>query len=150
MDQHRSSTSRSARRWSALLPLVLLSAAPLPAHAAATVTVQVDAASAYARSTPSVGEATTTGVGDAVTIKLAVAEGRVSRKVDLPLVDGLIVDGAGQQPAGETSTIVIFFVTPKRAGDVTIPAFDFNTDDGQSLHVEPIKLHVIGKGPNRT
>ena len=72
------------------------------------------------------------------TIVLAITGAKVST-VSLPSVSGLTLNGTGNNPARHEYN---FFVTPTKPGDVTIPAFDIKTDDGQALHVDAITLHA--------
>ena len=80
-------------------------------------------------------------VGDVLTIVLTVTNGKISQAIRLPDVDGLAVNGSGTNPLADSEDFT-FFVTPTRAGDITIPAFDIRTDDGETLEVNPIILHV--------
>jgi hypothetical protein len=77
-------------------------------------------------------------VGVPTTIVLAITGAKVSA-VNLPSVSGLTLNGSGTNPARHEYN---FFVTPTRAGDITISAFDIKSDDGQTLHVEAITLHA--------
>jgi hypothetical protein len=81
------------------------------------------------------------GVGSATTIQLTISNGKVSKPVQLPAVDGLTLNGTGTNPQPHSFALT-FFVTPAHAGDFTIPAFDIQTDAGETLHVNPIVLHV--------
>ena len=83
-------------------------------------------------------------VGDVLTIVLTVTNGKISQPIQLPSVDGLAVNGSGTNP-GTNSEELTFFVTPTRGGDITIPAFTIQTDDGETLEVNPIILHVTGQ-----
>jgi hypothetical protein len=80
-------------------------------------------------------------VGAATTIQLTISNGKVSKPVQLPAVDGLTLNGSGTNPQPHSFALT-FFVTPAHAGDITIPAFDIQTDAGETLHVNPIVLHV--------
>lgn len=80
-------------------------------------------------------------VGTPVTIVLTVKNAKVDA-IKLPHVDGLELNGSGTNP-GSSSEDFTFFLTPKHAGNFTIPAFDIHTADGQTLHVQAIKLHVV-------
>jgi hypothetical protein len=78
-------------------------------------------------------------VGVPTTIVLAITGAKVSA-VNLPSVSGLTLNGSGNNPARHEYN---FFVTPTRAGDITIPAFDIKTGDAQVLHVDAIALHAL-------
>jgi len=114
------------RRLFSLAFILLCSATG--AFAAGSVSVQTNATD---------GEV---AVNQPVTITLTVSDAQVS-EVKLPYVDGLVQNSSGTnlQSGHEDFT---FLVTPSRAGDFTIPGFDLLSDDGQTLHVPPIKLHA--------
>jgi BatD DUF11 like domain len=112
-----------------------------PALAAATVSVQVLGLDAPGGGPPPPG-GTRVNARVPATITLTVKNGKVSQAIQLPLVDGLVLNGSGANP-GVHSQDFNFFVTPTQPGDYTIPAFDIRTDDGQTLHVAAIKLHAI-------
>ena len=60
---------------------------------------------------------------------------------------GLVLSGSGWQPGLSKNVIEYnFILTPSRTGDFTVPAFDIRTDDGQTLHVGPIKFHAQPSG----
>jgi hypothetical protein len=75
-------------------------------------------------------------VGQPITLTLTIKSGSVTN-ITLPKVDGLTLNGSGTNPPDFN-----FFITPTRAGDFTIPAFDIRTDDGQTIHVNAVKFHV--------
>jgi uncharacterized protein (DUF58 family) len=110
----------------ALAVTAALFAASGPAFAAGAVKVSVlpDAAKAV--------------VGTPTTIIIAITGAKVSA-VSLPSVNGLTLNGSGNNPQRHEYN---FFLTPTRAGDITIPAFDIKTDDDQTLHVDAITLHA--------
>ena len=114
-----------------------------PAFAAATVTVSVDEGGMR----DSTGKAVYRMSVDApTTVKLTVTDGKVSQPIAWPKVDGLVLSGSGWQPGlAKNVTEYNFFLTPTRAGDFTVPAFDFRTDDGQTLHVGPLKIHAVAQ-----
>jgi hypothetical protein len=82
--------------------------------------------------------------GQPVTITLSGPVGKPG-EFSLPHVDGLTVNGSGADPNTKPPSYN-FFVTPARAGDFTIPAFDIHSDDGQTFHVQALKLHVVSGG----
>jgi hypothetical protein len=83
-------------------------------------------------------------VGVPVTITLSGPVGKPG-EFKLPDVDGLTVNGTGADPNTHPPSYN-FFVTPAHAGDFTIPAFDIHSDDGQTFHVQALKLHVARGG----
>ena len=82
-------------------------------------------------------------VGVPVTVVITIKGAKVD-KVDLPTVDGLTLNGSGENPYGGKLDFT-FFLTPSHAGDYTIPAFDVKTVDGQTLHVDAIKFHAAAQ-----
>ena len=122
-----------------LLCPALIAGAAFPALAAATITQQVDPIEA--------------NIGDQVVITLTLQGGTVGN-LQLPPVDGLQI--VGTQSA---TNIVIsngglsrnlsmkFAVVPSRVGDIVIPAFDVQTQEGEVLHVKAMKIHVLGDAP---
>jgi len=93
-------------------------------------------------------------VGDEVTVTLTIQGGGASN-IELPPVDGLQVVGNNSSTnvtftngAFSSSISQSFILVPSRAGNFTIPAFDIHTQDGQVLHVQPMKLHVLSGGNN--
>jgi BatD DUF11 like domain len=122
-----------------LVLLVLLLLAPAaPALAAAALTVQMETYGG-----PELGNGVDTTVGQTYTLQLILRNGKVSKAITLPSVDGLTLSGTGTQPWAPSSISYNFFITPSRAGDFTIPAFDIRTDAGETLHVDAIKFHAI-------
>jgi hypothetical protein len=108
----------------------------LPCLGAATVKQQIDP--------PEVN------VGDDVTVMIQVQNGAVT-SIRLPSVDGLQLIGTNtmtnfvlENGAFSSMTRYIFGLRAVRPGDFTIPAFDLHTQDGQILHVQAMKLHVLG------
>jgi hypothetical protein len=77
--------------------------------------------------------------GETLTLGLTIKHTRMSNPFSLPRTPGLVVNGSGSDPH---SGNYYFFVTPSRAGDYVIPAFDIHTDSGQVLHVNALRLHV--------
>lgn len=132
---------RARPRRMFLLALVLVSMAA-PVLAAASLTVQI-MGSGYTAGGQAPQDGAKIGAGETVTIMLTVTNGKVSQAIRLPHVDGLVVNGSGTNPGAHSESFT-FFVTPTRAGDITIPAFDIRTDEGQTLHVNAIKLRVAG------
>jgi hypothetical protein len=82
--------------------------------------------------------------GVPVTITLKGPVGKPG-EFNLPSVDGLTVNGTGDDPNTSPPSYE-FFVTPAHAGDFTIPAFYLHSDDGQTFHVEALTLHVTSGG----
>jgi hypothetical protein len=80
--------------------------------------------------------------GVPVTIVLSGPVGKPG-EFSLPRVDGLTVNGSGADPYTKPPSYN-FFVTPAHVGDFTIPAFDIHSDDGQTFHVQALKLHATG------
>jgi len=138
MNLHRASVDRRELWRGALLALAFVLMAA-PAFAAASVTVRVDQGG-HMKSNLSVY---TMWVDVASTIELVVANAKVSQPIAWPKVEGLTLNGTGNDPHTNTFT---FFLTPSRVGDFTVPAFDIRTDDGQTLHVGPIKFHAVPHG----
>jgi hypothetical protein len=142
---HRDRASMRRREFwrGALIALALVFAAA-PAFAAASLTVSVDEGGMSLSSGKAVYAMQ---VEVQTTVKLTVTNGRVSQPISWPKVDGLVLNGSGQQPGlSKNVTEYNFFLTPSRAGDFTVPAFDIRTDDGQTLHVGPIKFHAAPHG----
>jgi len=81
--------------------------------------------------------------GQPVTITLNGPVGKPG-EFSLPRVDGLTVNGSGADPYTKPPSYN-FFVTPAHAGDFTIPAFDIHSDDGQTFHVQALKLHATSE-----
>ena len=71
------------------------------------------------------------------TIAIAIGGAIVTGQVFLPSVSGLIQHGASGTP-GKIATYA-FYVTPARAGEITIPGFDIDAS-GQTIHVPRIRL----------
>jgi BatD DUF11 like domain len=124
------------RSWRGALLVLASVFFATPAFAAASVTVQVDEGGLHMSSGKAVYAAQVQGT---TTVALIVKNGKVSQPIQWPKTDGLPVTGSGYDPHTNTFT---FFLTPQRAGDFTVPAFDFRTDDGQTLHVGPLKFHA--------
>ncbi|HEV3272146.1 MAG TPA: hypothetical protein VGZ93_08200 [Candidatus Methylacidiphilales bacterium] len=83
-------------------------------------------------------------VGVPVTVTLSGPVGNPG-DFSLPYVDGLTVTGSGADPNTKPPSYN-FFVTPAHAGDFTIPAFYIHSKDGQTFHVQALKLHVTSGG----
>lgn len=111
-----------------------------PANAATSLAVRVDPGGGYR--TPSAGNAITARVDVLINIELTVTNGKVSKPIEFPSVDGIRLSGSGNNPKSG-SLIFYFFLTPTRTGDFTIRPFDIRTDEGRILHVDAIKFHVI-------
>ena len=106
--------------------------------ALATITQQIDPAEA--------------NVGDPVMVTLTITGGTIGG-VQFPEVDGLSHGGtsmqikSGDEDGGtETSVALNFALIPTRPGDFTLPAFDIHTQEGETLHVKAMKLHVVAVG----
>jgi type 1 fimbria pilin len=74
--------------------------------------------------------------GQPVTMTITITQGTV-KEIKLPQVRGLTLNGSGKDRSEYT-----FFLTPAKAGDYTIPAFDVVTENGKTIHVNSVKLHV--------
>ena len=133
---HHANVGRRQWWWGALLSLVLVVAAA-PAFAAASVSVSVGEGGMQMSSGKAVYAMQVDGT---TTVELVVTNAKVSQPISWPKVDGLTLNGSGSDPHRNAFS---FFLTPTRAGDFTVPAFDFRTDDGQTLHVGPIKFHTV-------
>src|SRR5579872_3535992 len=118
--------------WRGALVALALAVVAAPAFAAASVTVNVDEGDMQMSSGKAVYAMQVDGT---TTVELVVANAKVSRPISWPKVDGLTLSGSGFNPYRNTFS---FFLTPTRPGDFTVPAFDFRTDDGQTLHVGPL------------
>jgi hypothetical protein len=91
-------------------------------------------------------------VGDQVIVTITVQNGSMDN-LRLPPVDGLQVAGTRSATnitfsngSLSRSTSFNFALVPSRAGDFTLPAFEIHTQEGDVLHVKPMKLHVLGTG----
>jgi hypothetical protein len=122
----------AAFRLAALLPLSAISG-----FAAAVLTQQIDPPE--------------TNVGDPVIVTLTIAGGTIGG-IQLPHVAGLEAGGTSFQIKSSdndngsftTSVALNISLIPTRPGDFTIPAFDIRTQEGDVLHVKPMKLRVLG------
>lgn len=128
--------STGTRRLACIALLTALATAP--AFAAATLRQQIDPPEA--------------SVGDQVTISYTLQNGN-NVNFNLPPVDGLQVAGAGTQSqiainnmTVTSSFVKTFIVVPTKPGNLTIPAFDITMPDGQVLHTQAMKLHVVTAG----
>jgi hypothetical protein len=131
----------SGKGWRSVAALVaMLLCATTSCFAAAALTQKIDP--------PEVN------IGDPVIVTLSVQNGSLGQ-VQLPTVDGLEVNGTNMtmssvfENGSLSSTYTLnFSVTPTKAGDITIPAFDVPTQEGETLHVHAMKLHVLSTGSN--
>ena len=112
-----------------------------PIFAAATLTQTIDPPEA--------------NVGDEVSVTLTIQGGGMGDSAELPQVDGLQNSGSSStmsfsfnSATGSLNSAVTqtFVLIPQRPGDFTIPAFDIQTRNGQTLHARAMKLHVLGNG----
>lgn len=117
---------------------VFLALSTISCLALATITQQIDPHEA--------------NVGDPVMVTLTITGGTVGG-VQFPEVDGLSHGGtrmqikSGDDNGGtETAVEIAFALIPTRPGDFTLPAFEIHTQEGETLHVKPMKLHVIANG----
>ena len=127
----------------ALAPIVLLALAATPAWAAsqaASLDVRI-MGNGYDESGPNKHD-DVIALGQTITIVLEIRGAMVGQPAALPQVSGLTFNGSGSDPFGKPPTLN-YFVTASRLGDVTIPAFDVRTKDGQNLRAGPILLHVV-------
>ena len=90
-------------------------------------------------------------VGDEITVTITINNGG-NADIQLPHVDGLQVTGTSTSTqlmfnngAFTSALSQVFTVVAERPGDFTIPAFDLNVQ-GQTLHVQAMKLHVSNNG----
>jgi len=120
------------RLWRGVLLALAFALVAVPALAAASVAVTIDGH-------PKRSDPVRAIVDGTYTIVLTVTNGKVTKPIPWPEADGLRLSGSGFNPHTNGFS---FFITPLRPGDFTVPAFDFSTDDGQMLHVDPIKFHV--------
>ena len=126
----------------ALAAAALFSLTLASCPAAATLTQQIDP--------PEVN------VGDQVVITLTVQNGSMDN-LQLPPVDGLQVVGTRSATnitvvngTLSKATSFNFAVIARHPGDLTIPAFELRTQEGDLLHARPMKLHVLGNGSPST
>ncbi|HUB66155.1 MAG TPA: BatD family protein [Candidatus Methylacidiphilales bacterium] len=91
-------------------------------------------------------------LGDSANVTITVQNGNIP-EIHLPNVEGLEIAGQSTQSgitivngSMTSSMSVTFAIQPTRAGNFTIPAFDVTTQDGIKLHVQEMKLHVLGSG----
>jgi TPR repeat protein len=91
-------------------------------------------------------------LGDTAKISITVKDGGWTRLLQLPKVDALTIIRLGQEEIEGTAEhpIVIsrFSAVPTHTGDFTIPGFDVKTQTNETLHVQPITLHVLDPGQN--
>jgi hypothetical protein len=113
---------------------LLLAASALPSYAASTLKQEIDP--------PQVS------VGDPVIVTLTLTGGTIGG-IQFPPVDGLQAGGTSFQIKSSdengtftTSVALSISLIPTRAGDFTIPAFDIRTQEGETVHVKAMKLHV--------
>jgi hypothetical protein len=137
MNHHHASGGRRRRLWRATVIALIFGLIVAPAFAAGSVTVQVDEGGFHVSTGKPVY---TMWVEVVTTVELVVAGAKVSQPIQWPQVDGLTLSGSGYNPHTNAFS---FFLTPTRVGDFTVPAFDIRADDGQTLHVGPIKFHAI-------
>jgi hypothetical protein len=112
---------------------------PAAANGATSFAVSVDPGGGYV--TPSPGSAITAWVEELVNVQVTVTNGKVSKPVEFPSVDGLRVTGSGNNSKG-SAVILLFILTPTRPGDFTTRPVDFRTDEGQAVHVDAIRFHI--------
>ena len=74
------------------------------------------------------------------TIELVVTGAKLIQPVPWPNVNGLTLNGSGYDPNQRAYT---FFLSPSRPGDFIVPAFNVRADDGETVHVGPIKFHAV-------
>ena len=120
-----------------LLIALVLTFMATPCFAAASVTVLVDQNGDEMASNLPVY---TMYVDVATTVELVVRGAKVSQPISWPKVNGLPLTGSGYNPHENAFS---FFLTPSRVGDFTVPAFVIRADDGEMLHVGPIKFHAV-------
>ena len=85
-------------------------------------------------------------VGQETVVTITVQNGTVSN-IHLPDVDGVTMVGSrtsfSMSAADNSRGMSFFFVlSMTRVGDITIPAFDLATQEGDILHVNAMKIHV--------
>ena len=126
-------------RWLGRAALFLsLSSFLFPAWAHGSITIAINGM-AYKGTTP-MGN-TALSVGTPITLEVIVKGTRVSHPVQLPSVNGLVLNGSGINPQPRSESFS-FFLTPIHPGIFTIKPFDIHADDGQVLHVNPISFAV--------
>lgn len=110
--------------------------------AAATVTQKVDPPQVNA--------------GENTVVTITVQNGTVT-DMQLPQADGLTLVGTKSTSdltfsngAISRGMSFIFVLATSEAGDFTIPAFDVPTQEGETLHVKAMKIHVLGNGSTST
>jgi hypothetical protein len=115
--------------------VILLALATTASPAAVTLSQQIDP--------PEVR------VGETVSISFTL-QNSTSIDVALPNIDGLQAvaqmkraSSSGTFGSMTSSVTEVLYVIPAHAGDFTIPAVDVQTPDGQVLHSQPMKLHVL-------
>ena len=113
-----------------LLAAILLSLFIIPAGAAVSLTITVN-------DQPYTVAPIVISTKKTSTIAIAIGGAIVTGQVFLPSVPGLVQHGASGTP-GKIATYA-FFVTPAKAGDITIPAFTIDAS-GRMIHIRPIRL----------
>lgn len=95
-------------------------------------------------------------VGDQVVVTLTLQGGTVG-DLRLPPADGLQIVGTRSSSnitfsngTLSRSLSLNFALVPSRAGDLVIPGFDVRTQEGELLHVKPMKVHVLAITPLST
>jgi hypothetical protein len=131
-------TPLSRRASMALRLVTLLAFTATSCLAVATLTQTIDPPRVHA--------------GEQTVVTITVQNGTVT-DLQLPETDGVSQVGTQSKSSltfsnGNISrgTSFIFVLTASKAGDFTIPAFDIPTQEGETLHVKAMKLHVLGDG----
>jgi hypothetical protein len=123
--------------WRRAAFALALTFAATPCLAAASLTVKVDQnGNQLASGLP----VYTMHVNVPTTIELVVTGAKLIQPVPWPNVNGLTLNGSGYDPNQHAYT---FFLSPSRPGDFVVPAFNVRADDGETLHVGPIKFHAV-------
>ncbi len=94
-------------------------------------------------------------VGEAVQMTITVEGGAADAVPEVPIVDGLEFQYAGQQMRTEVNNFNIstkiqytYLVTPTRAGTFEIPGIDVRIS-GRNYRTQPLTLTVVAAGQNR-
>ena len=79
-------------------------------------------------------------VGEPCVLAITLTGSRVGGRIELPKVDGLEVDYSGMYYDSFSETFK-YYLVPKHEGDFTISSFTIKTQAGETLTVNPVKIH---------